>query len=534
MSRLVVAAVALALSLLGSLFCNDAAFAERRVALVIGNSAYQHVPALGNPTKDARAIAAMFQKAGFDVVDTQYDAGGPQLKRAIRQFEDAAADADIAVVYYAGLGIGINGANYLIPVDAKLENDRDADGEAVSLQRLADAVGKAKRLRLVIVDACRDNPFARTIKQQAGAPGQISPVLDAADPKPNTLIAYAATPESEAEDCNADSSPFTAALRYLFVRGLDIRLAFGRVREEVLRKTGNQEPYVYGSLRRGGNTAIVPSPFQPEVDLQGEKSDYSLVEKVDTARAWQVFLVQHPTGFFSDDARQRLRLAEANPTAPLQRPGTATRVPGANDEQEAACRSEEDRLRSLQAEGAGAINDLKTLEQNLTCERLRPLVIAALDRASPVPNVDTPEQVRSAQGQLIRLGCFAGTADGRLDAATIAALLLYLNKQGINPSGDVHITDDLIAELTKQSARVCPLVCPPGKVAARGQCIDATKGKPIARPGKESPPRRGGGGNQTGRPTQQPTPQPNPPPSRTAEPKPSGGARIGVTPGVGF
>jgi hypothetical protein len=524
MSRLVVAAVALALSLLGSLFCNEAAFAERRVALVIGNSAYQHVPALRNPAKNAQAVAAMLQKAGFDVVDSQYDAGDLQLKRAIRQFEDAAADADIAIVYYSGLGLGIGGANYLIPVDAKLVNDRDADGEAVSLQRLADAVGKAKRLRLVIVDACRDNPFARTIKPQAGAAGQISPALDAPDPKPNTLIAYAATPESEAEDCNAESSPFTIALRYLFVRGLDIRLAFGRVREEVLRKTANQEPYVYGSLRRGGNTAIVPSPFQPEVDLQGEKSDYSLVEKVDTARAWQVFLVQHPTGFFSDDARQRLRLAEANPKVPEQRPATAIRAPGTNDEQEAACRSEADRLRSLQAQGAGAVDDLKTLEQNLTCERLRPLVIAALDRANPVPNVDTPDQVRSAQGQLIRLGCFTGSADGRLDAATIAAILLYLDKQGIKPSGDVHITDDLIAELTKQSGRVCPLVCPPGKFAARGQCMDSTKGKPtVARP--------------SNRPAPQPS-QPNPPP-RTTEQKPAGGgggggARIGVTPGVGF
>jgi hypothetical protein len=165
---------------------------------------------------------------------------------------------------------------------------------------------------------------------------------------------------------------------------------------------------------------------------------------------------------------------------------------------------------------------LKTLEQNLVCERLRPMVIAALDRANPVPNVDTPEQVRSAQRQLTRLGCFTGTADGRLDTATIAALLLYLNKQGIKPSGDVHITDDLIAELTKQSARVCPLVCPPGKVAARGQCIDSTKGKPtVARP-------------SVPRPTPQPS-QTNPPP-RAAEQKPAGGggARIGVTPGVGF
>ena len=120
-------------------------------------------------------------------------------------------------------------------------------------------------------------------------------------------------------------------------------------------------------------------------------------------------------------------------------------------------------------------------------------------------------------------------------AATIAAILRYLDQQGIKPSGDVHITDDLIAELSKQTARVCPLVCPPGEVADRDQCVDATRGKPIVRPGKESPPpKRGGGGNQAGRPTQQPTQQPNPQPARTAEPKPSGGARIGVTPGVGF
>ena len=538
MSRLVVAAVALALSLLGSLFCNDAAFAERRVALVIGNAAYQHVPALRNPAKNAQAMAAMLQKAGFDVVDSQYDAGGAQMKRAIQQFEQAATGADIAVAYYAGLGIGIGGVNYLIPVDAKLENDRDAESEAVLLRRLAAAVGKARQLRLVIVDACRDDPFAGTIKQPPGAVSQISPVLDAADPPPNTLIAYAATPESEAEDCTANSSPFTAALRYLFVRGLDVRLAFGRIREEVLRKTGNQqEPYVYGSLSRGGTTPIVPSPFQPEVDLQGEKSDYSLVEKVGTARAWEVFLLQHPTGFFVEDARQRLRLVEAEPGLAIQGSGTAPRGSGGNDEREAICRNEEDWLRSLQEEGRRAINGLKALEQNLACERLHPLVTAALDRASAIPNVDTPEQVRTAQQELIRLGCMSGVADGRLDAATAAALMLYLNKQGIKPGGNVRVTDDLIADLRKQTARVCPLTCPPGKVADRDQCIDATKGKPIARPGNESPTRRGGGGNPAGRPTQQAAPQPNPQPARAAEPRPSGGgggARIGVTPGVGF
>ena len=152
-----------------------------------------------------------------------------------------------------------------------------------------------------------------------------------------------------------------------------------------------------------------------------------------------------------------------------------------------------------------------------------------------MPNVDTLEQVRSAQGELIRLGCFTGAADGRLDAATIAAILLYLDKRGIKPSGDVHITDDIVAELSKQTARVCPLVCPPGKVADRNHCVDSTKGKPtVARPsGNDSPTRRVR--DQADKPTPQPA-QPNQPP-RTTEQKPAGGggaARIGVTPGVGF
>ena len=99
----------------------DPAFAERRVALVIGNSAYQNAPVLPNPAKDAKAIAAMFVKAGYDVVSAQYDVGNLDFKRAIRQFEDAVTDADIAVIYYAGHGLELHGTNYLIPVDAQAQ-----------------------------------------------------------------------------------------------------------------------------------------------------------------------------------------------------------------------------------------------------------------------------------------------------------------------------------------------------------------------------------------------------------------------------
>src|ERR1700724_4769084 len=120
MTRFVLSAVALVLGVLCACAGAQPALADKRVALVIGNSAYQHAPALPNPARDAKAIAAMFEKSGFAVVTAQNDVGNLPFKRVIRQFEDAAANADIAVIYYAGHGIEIHGTNYLIPVDAKL------------------------------------------------------------------------------------------------------------------------------------------------------------------------------------------------------------------------------------------------------------------------------------------------------------------------------------------------------------------------------------------------------------------------------
>jgi uncharacterized caspase-like protein len=286
----------------------------KRVALVVGNSAYQHAPALSNPARDASAMAAMFQKSGFAVLTAQNDVGNLQFKRTIRQFEDAAADADIAVIYYAGHGIDIHGVNYLIPVDAKLASDRDADDEAVTLDRLIEAADGAKRLRLVILDACRDNPFIRRMKRQRIQTRGLTAGLSKVEPTgANTLIAFGAKVGTPAEDADADHSPFTAALLdNLFVPGLDVRLALGRVRDEVLTKTNNrQEPYVYGSLG-GASISVAPSPDPQRDSLAaravsvGEKGDYELVEKIGTKGAWEIFLAQHPRGFYAELARQQL------------------------------------------------------------------------------------------------------------------------------------------------------------------------------------------------------------------------------------
>lgn len=297
-----------------SVFRIGVALADKRVALVIGNSNYQNVPKLPNPAADASAMAQMFKDAGFSSVDMQIDVTNLEYKRAIRRFEDRAADADIAVVFYAGHGIELRGINYMIPVDAKLADERDAPDEAIVLDRIVEAAEGAKGLRLIIIDACRDNPFKVSMRRQA-AQRTISRGLAKVEPQGGeTLIAYAAKAGSTAEDGNGRHSPLTTALLdNLTVPGLDVRLAFGRVRDEVLKLTGNrQEPFVYGSLG-GGVTALVPQAGEAvEPAAANIKADYELVKEVGSIKAWEVFLGSYKTGFYADLARVQLEKLKAN------------------------------------------------------------------------------------------------------------------------------------------------------------------------------------------------------------------------------
>jgi uncharacterized caspase-like protein len=141
-----------------------AAKADRRVALVIGNSTYRNASQLPNTINDANAIAALFRSIGFKVINSRTDLGVLDFRRAVRDFLVTAENADIAVVYYAGHGVEVSGTNYLIPVDAKLARDYDVEDEAVALDRIIWALQSAKRLRVILLDACRDNPFIATAR----------------------------------------------------------------------------------------------------------------------------------------------------------------------------------------------------------------------------------------------------------------------------------------------------------------------------------------------------------------------------------
>src|ERR1700680_1332948 len=211
--------------------------AEKRVALVIGNSAYSKVPRLPNPANDAGAIAALLGRSGFDVVQTKTNLDLASMRRALRDFTDVVRDADMVVVFYAGHGIEVGGTNYLIPVDATLERDIDAEDEAISLDRVSQLIEPAKQFRLIILDACRDNPFASGMKRTT-ANRSIGRGLPRIDPTSDTLIAFAARAGSTAGDGVGPNSPYTTALlKHLMTPGLDVSLALRRVRDQVIAST---------------------------------------------------------------------------------------------------------------------------------------------------------------------------------------------------------------------------------------------------------------------------------------------------------
>jgi hypothetical protein len=238
------------------------ALAERRVALVIGNSEYRNASPLPNTINDANAVATLFRSVGFEVVSSRNELGVLEFKRAVRDFLITAETAEIAVVYYAGHGIEVNGANFLIPVDARLARDYDVEDEAVALDRIIWALQPVRRLRLILLDACRDNPFAarlqRSVSTRAAPKGGLGKLDDVSA---DTLVAYAAKEGLVSYDGAGSNSPFAAALvKHIAEPGLDIRIALGRVRDEVLRTTaGRQEPFIYGSLG-GSIIPLVPSP----------------------------------------------------------------------------------------------------------------------------------------------------------------------------------------------------------------------------------------------------------------------------------
>ncbi|HME27174.1 MAG TPA: SUMF1/EgtB/PvdO family nonheme iron enzyme [Acetobacteraceae bacterium] len=233
-------------------FAQPAATPERRVAFVIGIGAYQNAPRLANPVNDAKAIGEALRRLNFQV-DEVYDADFRQLSRALREFGIKAQQSDVAVIYYAGHGVQVGRENYLLPADAVLQRERDLVYEALSLDLFLGEIAQAQKLGIILLDACRNNPFVDRLTRSVtvSSRGPASAGLARVDNVPrNTLVAMATKADQTAEDGGGSHSPFAEALlKNLQIPGLELSLFFRSVRDSVLQVTNNQqEPFIFSSL----------------------------------------------------------------------------------------------------------------------------------------------------------------------------------------------------------------------------------------------------------------------------------------------
>lgn len=331
------AAVFLVTSLL---FAQSALAQQSRVALVIGNGTYEKVPELPNPTRDAADIGRALERLDFKVTQVK-NATAQEMRKAVVDFGRSAEGSDIAVVFYAGHGLEVGGENWLIPISAELRSDTDIESEAISLRSVSLQVSKARKLGLVILDACRNNPFAakmkRSISTRAVARG-----LAPTEPSDNVLIAYAARDGTTASDGDGRNSPFTASLlRHIETSGLEISFLFRRVRDDVMAATKReQQPFVYGSLSKeeiylkapaaNARAPVAPSPV-PTAPAEDEKS-WLAIRTSTVAGPYEEFLARYPRSSHAAEARQRIKDIKAKEVAAVS-PPVASPAPDAGGRQ---------------------------------------------------------------------------------------------------------------------------------------------------------------------------------------------------------
>lgn len=317
--------------------------AAKRVALVIGNSAYEHAAPLENPKNDAVALAGVLERLGFTVVI------GVDLKRAafektVRKFSKALRGADVGLFFYAGHGLQVKGQNYLAPIDAALDDEADLDFEAMPVRTVLKQMERQTKTNLVILDACRNNPLARNLARSMGTRSAgIGRGLARVKSGIGTMIAFATEPGNVALDGDGTNSPFTTALlQHIETPGLDVAQLMRRVRKDVIAKTsGRQVPWNNSSLTgdfffagKGTVTAQpATTPSAPTPRRNEAAEAWATIQNSNSVAVLKAYLNRYSTGIYADLARARLSEIEAKAkqqvaaVAPQENATRATHLP---------------------------------------------------------------------------------------------------------------------------------------------------------------------------------------------------------------
>ena len=390
---------------------------DKRVALVIGNGAYQNAVRLDNAVFDARAVADSFRKLGFQVVDG-YDLDIDQMRSKVSEFSAALSDSKSAVIYYAGHGISVDEENYLVPTDIVLKSPTDLDLNAISVSLLLKQMKRDDRVNIVILDACRDNPFAAVLARQKTRALVVERGLTPIDGDlaRGTLIAFASDPKSSALDGPTGAhSPFTEAfLAHLFDAGVPIDTVMSRVRNDVWEKTGHHQlPWVNTSLigeyelnprptsepaAEAAKPVAAPSEFAADPRQAQENLLWESAQHSNLSADYQAYLSAFPSGVFAQMAKNRIASMEsARTSAPTPAPQTLAMV-----------------------EPSGSKDDA-VKESVATADTERALNLGA-------------EGEKEVQQRLSALDLYKGPVTGSLDPATRSAIAEWQKKSGFAPT----------------------------------------------------------------------------------------------------
>jgi uncharacterized caspase-like protein len=293
--------------------------APKRVALVIGNGAYATAGALSNARNDMTLVSGALKRAGFTMVTTRTDLSTQAFQKALREFQVQADGAEVALIYYAGHGIEAKGVNWLIPVDATLSDERALPYEAIDTNLALEAVAGA-RVRILLLDACRDNPFGRTWKSGTRSVTRGLARVEADD----VLIVFAAAPGERAADGSGANSPFAEAVaRAIPKPGVPVQLLGGVIRDDVMGATGQQQrPFVSASMTGNpiflvaGTATPAPAaaPAPTVVADSPELTNWKSAERLNTVAGYQAYLIQYPSGAYAAMARAAITTLKGPPT----------------------------------------------------------------------------------------------------------------------------------------------------------------------------------------------------------------------------
>jgi hypothetical protein len=447
--------------------------AEKRIALVIGNAAYQNTTQLKSTKNDAADVAAVLTRLGFDVVDGS-DLDKRAMERTMRAFTQKLAHADVALFYFAGHAVQSAGQNFLMPIDARLRSEGDIDFEALPLSLVLRQMEREAKTSIVLLDACRDNPLARTLARAMGTRSSlIGQGLAEVRAGVGTLVGFSTQPGNIALEGVGRNSPYaTALLKYMETPGKDVGGVLVAVRNDVLQATaGKQVPWEFTALTDevylrapaaplaptasgpAPPTGALPTPMPtgelpPDYDKEMEIAFWNAVKGAKSPAVLATYLDRFPRGTFAGLARVMIEQLKAEQAAAAPAPSKVASLP------------------------------------------------TRLPEPPPTPGSSPQGLARALQAELKRVGCNPGSLDGNWGAKSREALEKFqrLSKLSV-PKGEP--TEAALQGVAGQMGRICPVDCDKGETEVNGTCVAKPrpeKKKTVNRPARQT--------------TDQPTPTP--------------------------